>query len=1857
MDKARLDQVQSKKKQKLSAKSISPVARRASLDDSSPHRKCSLDGFIVSNKSPVSVAEATREKRSVVEANSSVRTSLCNRIEDRIALKRCSTSIHGQENEEQREKKIKQEENHKPDNQPEDKLTAFSALLEGQESKREEIANEFLAICLHGVSPTKKVAATSRDVLQEKSEKMDVSPKLCGDSSQCNEVERAAEMVEMADRQLPAFQHSAKKPPCTPHASAGNGGEPKLTPNWLLDNKYVSPGDSFWDEAIRVLGSKKGDCSEVKSRINPDGPNLLNSPLPVVCFDFASHDNIGKEAAAAPTEEGKAIVNDPSSSVSGEKLSDWLPAELCEGYFRKGVRRLYQWQVDCLRLDGVLDGKSLVYCASTSAGKSLVAEILMLKRVLATGKMAMLVLPYVALCSEKTEHLEAVLEHVGKRVRGYFGTHGTKTLPPDTSLAVCTIEKANSLINKLVEDGRLSELAVVVIDELHMVGDKERGYLLELLLTKLRYAAGKGDCENSSPDGPTSLQIIGMSATMPNVAAVASWLQAAFYETNFRPVPLDEHIKVGNTIYDTSMNTVRALKVGSELGGKDPDHIVHLCHEVVNKGHSVLLFCSSRHACETTARHVAKYLPKFSVSSQGNAATYRDGSEAAEILRKCPAGLDPVLGDTLPAGVAYHHAGLTAEEREVVETCYRQGIVRVLTATSTLAAGVNLPARRVIFRTPKIGRDFLDGTRYRQMAGRAGRAGIDTHGESILICKSEELSRMLPILKEGCQPLQSCLAEEKNGMMRALLEVVAGGIVQSAQDVNRYVRCTLLNSTQPFDDVVKSAQDSLRWLCHKRLIEWDQELQIYKITPLGKAAFGSSLSPEECLVVFEDLAKARESFVLASDLHLVYEVTPIHVELEPDWGVYYQRFVELSHVDQAVASRVGVTEASLMRMAHGAPMQGRKRSIKGSEKASEADQNLRVYRRFFVALILSKLVQEVPLMDVCSTFKVPRGTVQALQDSSGRFAAMISTFCERLGWHDLEGLISKFQNRVSFGVRAEIVGLTEIPFVKAARARALYKAGLRTVEAVAEATIPELANALSDSSFKGHADAGKQQWMYAAAAKKIKNGARRIVLDRAEEARIAAFSAFQALGATIPHSLSQSLYARVQRPEAETDEMAISPRQGEGKADVHSTDKENRPVNMQENGNHGSNAFGGSLIKQDINAQPVQQIQKCEVLDNGPVDFEKMEPTAREAFFQAWQGSQDFFFDLHFEDQRGAFSKIFGFAVCWQESPVYYVRVVEESWRRISSVFSRKGVHKFCWDLKGQMKALDTPAFSQERGEIQFFQQAGSKLNPLSPLLMEAPYIDFRIAAWLLWPDEENNPSSTLEQLVKRRLPGEVAAAASRAGRWTNQMKNEAHNGCCRRAAQIRGLHSVLYKLLLSEALHDPLMRLEMPMVRVLSDMEKCPIGVNMKSCFTARHLLETKLKELESKAQIMAGMNFSLSLPADVADLLYRHLKLPVPPGCAKGKQHPSTDKQALDQLRDRHPVVSLIKEHRSLSKLLHTTIGAVISTADKSLKDADNVIQYINGQWLHTSTGTGRLSMEDPNLQCVEHSITFLLEEHSTGKPREVEVNARQFFVPTQKGWVFLSADYSQIELRLMAHFSGDEALLSLLRRPTGDLFRMMTAKWTSQPETSVTDKQRERTKRMVYGILYGMGISSLAEKMECTVGEASRYHEQFKVAFPGVNAWLQQAVDGCRRNGYVKTLAGRKRYLEKINDSKRGDQAKAERQAVNSICQGSAADLIKMAMIDLHTALVGKNDKTLAYTDAQGNSRAIHFSMLHNRCRLLLQIHDELLLEVEEAIATDAAAIVKACMEGATSLTVPLTVKVQSGPSWGELRPLSI
>ncbi|KAL5850413.1 hypothetical protein ACOSQ3_008468 [Xanthoceras sorbifolium] len=1714
--------------------------------------------------------------------------------------------------------------------------------------------------------------------------------------------------------------------------------------------------------------------------------------------DLSSEDNDSIKSESVAGEIKKIIGCDseactPSSFVALKghlDLSSWLPSEVCSIYKKRGILKLYPWQVDCLQVDGVLQKRNLVYCASTSAGKSFVAEILMLRRVISTGKMALLVLPYVSICAEKAEHLEVLLEPLGKPVRSYYGNQGGGTLPKDTSVAVCTIEKANSLINRLLEEGRLSEIGIIVIDELHMVADQHRGYLLELLLTKLRYAAGEGTSDASSgessgmssgkADPAHGLQIVGMSATMPNVAAVADWLQAALYETDFRPVPLEEYIKVGNTIYNKKLDIVRTISKTADLGGKDPDHIVELCNEVVQEGHSVLIFCSSRKGCESTARHVSKFLKKISVNAHRSDGESIDIVSAIDTLRRCPAGLDPTLEETLPAGVGYHHAGLTVEEREVVETCYRKGIVRVLTATSTLAAGVNLPARRVIFRQPRIGRDFIDGTRYRQMAGRAGRTGIDTKGESVLICKPDEVKKIIGLLNANCPPLHSCLSEDKNGMTHAILEVVAGGIVQTAEDIHRYVRCTLLNSTKPFQDVVKSAQDSLRWLCRRKFLEWNEDTKLYSTTPLGRAAFGSSLCPEESLIVLDDLSRAREGFVLASDLHLVYLVTPINVEVEPDWELYYERFLELSVLDQSVGNRVGVAEPYLMRMAHGAPMRATHRSrdsTKGITNNSilSDEQTLRVCKRFYVALILSRLVQEVPVLEVCEAFKVARGMVQALQENAGRFASMVSVFCERLGWHDLEGLVAKFQNRVSFGVRAEIVELTTIPYVKGSRARALYKAGLRTPLAIAEASVPEIVKALFESSSWATQEGSAQRRLQLGVAKKIKNGARKIVLEKAEEARAAAFSAFKSLGLNVPQ-FSRPLLSTApdnsSRQEAATtfsgddtsssfaglvqvEHVSVKPSirasencqkfaskgagqkltktsdgglvasvetdsnnalQGNFRAENSTvpvlgsvTDGAELNINVDDIRNavttlstqvgkidNGTMAPDGHLDL-EVQVRPnrdLHLVSKDSASKKGPISAINT-PGGFDCFLDLWEATREFYFDIHYTKRSEVNSvapfEIHGLAICWENSPVYYINVpkdllwsenrrnadlcnsgssdkgndlppehwleiMKKRWNKVGVIMENKDVRKFTWNLKVQIQMLKCAAVSIQRfgslnpvGNNVGLEVIDSLYLLLSPVHVKNA-IDMCIVAWILWPDEERSSNPNLEKEVKKRLSSEVLAAANQSGRWKNQMRRAAHNGCCRRVAQTRALSSVLWKLLVSEKLLEVLMNIEIPLVNVLADMELWGIGVDMEGCLQARNLLQKKLRYLEKEAYKLAGMTFSLYTAADIANVLYGHLKLPIPEGHNKGKQHPSTDKHCLDLLRNEHPIVPVIKEHRTLAKLLNCTLGSICSLARLSMSRQKYTL---HGHWLQSSTATGRLSMEEPNLQCVEHLVEFKVNnKNRCGDDAEADnykINARDFFVPTQENWLLLTADYSQIELRLMAHFSKDSALIDLLSKPDGDVFTMIAARWTGRAEDSVCSLEREQTKRLVYGILYGMGPNTLSGQLNCSSDEAKEKIRSFKNSFPGVASWLHEAVSSCHQKGYVETLKGRKRYLSKIKFGNSKEKSRAQRQAVNSICQGSAADIIKIAMINIYSVIVeGVHSLDPSF------SAATKFHMLKDRCRILLQVHDELVLEVDPSVIKEASLLLRESMESAALLLVPLHVKLKVGRTWGSLVP---
>ncbi|XP_023812203.2 DNA polymerase theta isoform X3 [Oryzias latipes] len=752
-------------------------------------------------------------------------------------------------------------------------------------------------------------------------------------------------------------------------------------------------------------------------------------------------------------------------------LSSWgLPKPVLERYQKHGVTQMFEWQAQCLTVGQVLQGGNLVYSAPTSAGKTLVSELLMLKRVLETKRKALFILPFVSVAKEKMQYLQSVFQEAGVRVEGYMGSTSAAGGFTTLDVAVCTIEKANSLVNRLIEEDNMALLGMVVVDELHMVGDSGRGYLLELLLTKILYISQKQKTSGSLSEG---VQIIGMSATLPNLALLAGWLGAELYQTDYRPVPLEEHLKVGCSIYDRSLSVVRQFTPVLHVKGDD-DHIVSLCYETVRQGHSVLLFCPSKNWCEKLADTIAREFYNIRLSD-GKAEPLpvcldHDGlMDVLAQLRRTPAGLDPILQRTVRWGVAFHHAGLTFDERDVLEGAFRQGLVRVLSATSTLSSGVNLPARRVIIRTPTFNGHLLDPLTYKQMAGRAGRKGVDTRGESLLVCKKAEEKKGASLLRGSLQPISSCLVRREGegvatSMLRAILEIIVGGVACTPQDVQRYASCSLLAASVRCDSKKPSGKESNRgaieacveWLMENEFIniQKDEQDERYCPTQLGAATLASSLSPPEALGIFADLQRAMKGFVLENDLHIMYLITPLYAEWTTiDWYQFFCLWEQLSSSMKRVAELVGVQESFLARSVSG-------KLVAKTEKQS---RQMAIHKRFFTTLVLQDLVNEVPLGTVASKYNCNRGQLQSLQQSASTYAGMVTVFCKRLGWHNMEMLLSQYQTRLSFGVQRELLDLVRVSLLNATRARALYAQGLCTVAELARATVADVEKALRNS--------------------------------------------------------------------------------------------------------------------------------------------------------------------------------------------------------------------------------------------------------------------------------------------------------------------------------------------------------------------------------------------------------------------------------------------------------------------------------------------------------------------------------------------------------------------------------------------------------------------------------------------------------------------------------------------------------------------------------------------------------------------------------------------------------------------------
>ena len=435
----------------------------------------------------------------------------------------------------------------------------------------------------------------------------------------------------------------------------------KIKNNGTRISTHISSqcNDSIKDITNLIRGSNNdGERSAFKSLINTPKKANMNS---------SQHFQVQNSTTADLSINSTSSISLLSSQERLE-ISSWgLPETVVRAYARKGIHTMFKWQAECLKFPSVIEkGGNLVYSAPTSAGKTLVSEILMMKRVFECKKKAIIILPFVSLAREKMFGLKDLLQSSHVKVGGFMGQHHPPGGFSRVDIAVCTIEKANSLVNRLLEEKELEKLGVIVVDELHLLGDSSRGYLLELLLTKVRYMS----LRNKNID----VQIIGMSATLPNLDLLAQWLNAELYTTNFRPVPLTENIKVDNSIFNNQFELIRELKplVKTE---NDADQLVYLCLETIINGHSVLVFCPTKMWCEKLSDAVAKEfwrlgkppLPGQEEFEDPNYSSVRTKlqeqlngqklNEVIEQLKKTPAGLDASLSRTIRFGAAYHHAG------------------------------------------------------------------------------------------------------------------------------------------------------------------------------------------------------------------------------------------------------------------------------------------------------------------------------------------------------------------------------------------------------------------------------------------------------------------------------------------------------------------------------------------------------------------------------------------------------------------------------------------------------------------------------------------------------------------------------------------------------------------------------------------------------------------------------------------------------------------------------------------------------------------------------------------------------------------------------------------------------------------------------------------------------------------------------------------------------------------------------------------------------------------------------------------------------------------------------------------------
>ncbi|OHT02162.1 DEAD/DEAH box helicase family protein [Tritrichomonas foetus] len=755
----------------------------------------------------------------------------------------------------------------------------------------------------------------------------------------------------------------------------------------------------------------------------------------------------------------------PRSNIQMNELN--IPLFLQESYMLgrppPEITTLRPWQIELFQKQEWKERRNCLILVPTAGGKTVAAEVAIAQLLQSNSDARVLYcLPFVSLAAEKFSDFTHRFSNYS--VRPFYANIGTSEFA-NGSIAICTFEKAHTLINAAIRNKYIDKFQLVVIDEIHMLGDSHRGATVEALVAKMKLL-------------PNPPQIIGLSATInaDDANIYGKWLNGYVYSCADRPSLIQQYVVFpdGHMSRISHGNVTKPFRKVESIP-EDKNHFLPLIADALaNSSDTVLIFVNSRRETREYAKMIATYLYSDEFSritsivkiKQPPPHTMQMRQDLLVKINNTRFCNDSQMAFCLLNGVAFHNAGLLIEERKFIEDALRNGVINVIVATTTLSAGINITNVNMIIIKNVFRREAgetipLTGAQYNQMAGRAGRT-------------SKKAGKVI-ILQQSMDEKETLLIKE---LSKYNIGHITGHLLER-QDFDRfYLQCmTFFNSEETYHfpgmtyeasakDIKQFSLDSLRDDAIDRLIENRLIINEEKVTKLGMAIAGANFGIDEGLQVYETMKNAQLNICLSDELHLLFLVIPTDIGFKtPPYNeqVWTTLFNEHDHV---INEMLKLTSEELEKRVTLSYIRG------GIKNCDEID---RILDKIYSAAILLDVVNEKSIAEVEKTFNVDRGTIQSLQTNVSTFAGQVVKFCELCSFQVLGAAINKFRKRLDYAVKNELLPLMSLPSCSQNMARLLFNQGIETPSDLVNCDTSEIVPILMNSIQKSDNMNGKIQ--------------------------------------------------------------------------------------------------------------------------------------------------------------------------------------------------------------------------------------------------------------------------------------------------------------------------------------------------------------------------------------------------------------------------------------------------------------------------------------------------------------------------------------------------------------------------------------------------------------------------------------------------------------------------------------------------------------------------------------------------------------------------------------------------------------